>query len=73
MAKRAGDAQLLWMMEQEFFKLRYMQKGVGLPDSEMLKLLAKIFNLTEGFKEAEMILILANKLKTRERVNKLID
>lgn len=69
MGKREIDAQSRWMMEQEIYKLRYMQKGAELPDSELFKLFAKVFNLTGGLKESEMIMSLVVKLKVRERVN----
>lgn len=73
MSKREIDAQFRWMFEQEVYKLRYMQLGSEFPDSEMFRLIAKVFNLTGGIKEAEMIVSLVQKLKARERANKVID
>lgn len=73
MSKREISVQSRWMMEQELYKLRYMQQGSKLPDSDFFTLIAKIFNLTGGSKESEMILTLVGKLKTRERINRTID
>jgi hypothetical protein len=67
------DARAKFLIEQELYKIRMFQKGAEISDTELFRLITKIFNLTGGLKEAEMINALVVKLKTRERVNKVID
>lgn len=67
------DAQSRWLIEQEIFKLRYLQKGCEMPDSELFQVISKVFKQTGDIKESEMTLSLAVKFKARERASKLTD
>ena len=56
------------LIEQELYKIRLLQLGAELTDSELFTIMCKVFNLTGGLKEAEMIHDLVRKLKARERI-----
>lgn len=73
MNKNMADAQARWVIEQEIYKLRCLQKGSEVSDSDFFTLIAKVFNMTGGRKESEQILSLVAKLKARERINKQLE
>lgn len=50
-----------------------MQLGAELTDSELFAIICKVFNVTGGIKEGEMIHDLIRKLKARERINKQLE
>jgi hypothetical protein len=67
------DLKSKYLIEQEFYKLRLMQLGAELTDSELFAIICKVFNVTGGIKEGEMIHDLIRKLKARERINKQLE
>lgn len=69
MDKSMTKAQSRWIIEQEIYKLRCLQLGSDMSDSDLFSLIAKTFNVTGGQKEAEQVLSLVVKLKARERIS----